>query len=407
MSFKRLGLTLPLVEWAETMGYSEPTPIQKKAIPQALAGRDIVGCAQTGTGKTAAFVLPILQQIPRGNKTKALIITPTRELATQIEEVARGCAIHTGHKAMAVYGGIPYAPQGRKVRRGINLLIATPGRLLDMMRRGDIDLSGVEIFVLDEADRMLDMGFLPDVKIIIKALPQKRQNMLFSATMSPRVLDVINDTLNEPLSIEIGRHSTPVEAVKQTIYPVSAMQKNDLLVELLKRRGLDKVIVFAQTKRRADFLYNLLTRRGITAASIHSDRSQNQRQNALAGFKSGRYRVLVATDIVARGIDVDSVSHVINFDIPSNPEDYVHRIGRTARANADGTAISFLSNEEISNLHGIESLIGQTLRRETLAGFEYVKQPMPISQNRVTKLTARTAFDGGARRSTRRRSRRR
>lgn len=406
MSFKRLGLIPPLAEWAETMGYSEPTPIQNKAIPQALAGRDIIGCAQTGTGKTAAFILPILQRITSGNSIKALIVTPTRELATQIEEVARSCAHYTNHKAMAVFGGVPYAPQSRKVRRGVNVLVATPGRLLDMMRRGDVDLSSVEILVLDEADRMLDMGFLPDIKNIIKTLPQKRQSMLFSATMSPGILDVIDGTLNEPLSIEIGRRSTPVKAIKQAIYPVSAMQKHDLLVELLKLRDLDKVIVFSRTKRRADFLCNVLVRRGIRAALMHSDRSQSQRQAALAGFKSGRFRVLVATDIVARGIDVDGVSHVINFDIPSNPEDYVHRIGRTARANTDGIAISFLSNEEIGNLRDIESLIGQTLKRERLAGFEYERQPT-LSQKRTANVATKVAYDGGARRSVKRRTKRR
>lgn len=406
MSFKRLGLMPPLAEWADTMGYSEPTPIQEKAIPQALVGRDIIGCAQTGTGKTAAFVLPTLQRITRSKVIKALIVTPTRELATQIEEVVCSCAGYTNHRAMAVYGGVPYAPQARKVRRGVDILVATPGRLLDMMRRGDVDLSAIEIFILDEADRMLDMGFLPDVKRIIKALPQKRQSMLFSATVSPRVLDVINGTLNEPLYVEVGRPATPVKAIKQAIYPVNAMQKHDLLVELLKRRGLDRVIVFTRTKRRADFLSRVLARRGVTATIMHSDRSQSQRQTALAGFKSGRFRVLVATDIVSRGIDVDGISHVINFDIPSNPEDYVHRIGRTARASADGIAISFLSNEEIGNLRDIESLIGHRIKREQLTGFEYTGQFIP-SQNRTANVATKVAYDGGARRGMKRRAKRR
>jgi len=406
MSFKRLGLILPLVEWAETMGYSEPTPIQAKAIPKALTGRDVIGCAQTGTGKTAAFILPTLQRVTGSKAIKALVVTPTRELAAQIEEVAHSCTRFTGHRAIAVYGGVPYAPQARKVRRGIDVLVATPGRLLDMLRRGDVDLSSIEIFILDEADRMLDMGFLPDVKRIIRELPQKRQNMLFSATMSPGVSGIINATLNDPITVEIGRRSTPVEAIKQVIYPVSAMQKHDLLVELLKQRGLNRVLVFTRTKRRADFLSRVLMRRGITSALIHSDRSQKQRQDALDRFKTGRIRVLVATDIVARGIDVESISHVVNFDIPSNPEDYVHRIGRTARANARGTAISFLSVEEIGDLHGIESLIGQTLKREKLVGFEYDRQFMP-PQNQVVKTAARLAYDGGARRGTKRRMRRR
>jgi len=406
MTFKRLGLTLPLAEWAETMGYSEPTPIQAKAIPQALAGRDIIGCAQTGTGKSAAFILPVLQRITGKNNVKALIVTPTRELATQIEEVTHSCARFTGHTAVAVYGGVPYAPQARKVRRGVDVLVATPGRLLDMLRRGDVNLSGVEVFILDEADRMLDMGFLPDVKRIVRELPEKRQNMLFSATMSPEILSVIDSTLNDPVTVEIGRRSTPVKAIRQIIYPVSAMQKHDLLIELLKQRGLNKVLVFARTKRRADFLCKVLSQRGITTTAIHSDRSQKQRQIALDGFKAGRVRVLVATDIVARGIDVDAISHVINFDIPSNPEDYVHRIGRTARANAHGTAISLLSGEEVGNLRDIESLIGQTLQREKLKGFEYERQFMP-TQTQTVKVATKVAYDGGARRSIKRRTKRR
>lgn len=407
MSFKRLGLTSSIAEWTETMGYSKPTPIQSQAIPKALAGRDIIGCAQTGTGKTAAFILPALQRISRNGTIKALVVTPTRELATQIEEVACGCAKFTNHSVVAVYGGVPYAPQGRKVRRGVDLLVATPGRLLDMVRRGDVNLSNIEIFVLDEADRMLDMGFLPDVKRIVRELPERRQNMLFSATMSPDILEVIDSTLDNPISVEIGRRSTPAEAIKQVIYPVSAMQKPDLLVELLKQRGLSKVLVFARTKRRADFLSRVLTRRGIASALIHSDRSQKQRQDALAGFKAGRIKVLVATDIVARGIDVDSISHVINFDIPSNPEDYVHRIGRTARANASGTAISFLSTEELGNLRDIESLIGQTLKREKLAGFKYEKHFVPAQSQATSATATKLAYDGGARRSIRRKTRRR
>src|SRR3990172_8879611 len=302
MSFKRLGLALPLAEWAEAMDYSKPTPIQAKAIPQALAGRDIIGCAQTGTGKTAAFMMPVLQRITKNNAIKALVVTPTRELATQIEEVACSCARYTGHNAAAVYGGVPYAPHARKIRRGVDVLVATPGRLLDMVRRGDVNLSSVEIFVLDEADRMLDMGFLPDVKRIITFLPEERQNMLFSATMPPEIATIINTTLCNPIAVEVGRRSTPVEAIQQVIYPVSAMQKHDLLVALLKQRGLDKVLVFTRTKRRADFLHRVLKRRGITAGLMHSDRSQRQRQDTLNGFKAGRVRVLVATHIIPPSI---------------------------------------------------------------------------------------------------------
>jgi ATP-dependent RNA helicase RhlE len=390
MSFKRLGLATPLVEWAETMKFSSPTPIQAKVIPQALVGRDIVGCAQTGSGKTAAFVLPTIQRISDKKVIKALIVTPTRELANQIEEVAISCARNTRHKAFAVYGGVPYAPQGRKIRQGIDVLVATPGRLLEMVRRGDVNLSSVEVFILDEADRMLDMGFLPDVQQIIKSLPTKRQTMLFSATMSRAVYDIINETLDNPVRIEVNK----------------PMQKTDLLVALLRQRDFNKILVFVRTKRRADFLSKVLTRRGIPGAVIHSDRTQKQRQEALDKFKKGRVNILIATDIVARGIDVENISHVINYDIPANPEDYVHRIGRTARANALGTAISLFSGEERVNLRDIETLIGQTIKREKLTGFEYEKQLTP-SANKTGMAPVKVAYDGGARRSVRRKTKRR
>jgi ATP-dependent RNA helicase RhlE len=406
MSFKRLGLATPLVEWAETMKFSSPTPIQAKVIPQALVGRDIVGCAQTGSGKTAAFVLPTIQRISDKKVIKALIVTPTRELANQIEEVAISCARNTRHKAFAVYGGVPYAPQGRKIRQGIDVLVATPGRLLEMVRRGDVNLSSVEVFILDEADRMLDMGFLPDVQQIIKSLPTKRQTMLFSATMSRAVYDIINETLDNPVRIEVNKPSTPAKAIKQAVYPVGAMQKTDLLVALLRQRDFNKILVFVRTKRRADFLSKVLTRRGIPGAVIHSDRTQKQRQEALDKFKKGRVNILIATDIVARGIDVENISHVINYDIPANPEDYVHRIGRTARANALGTAISLFSGEERVNLRDIETLIGQTIKREKLTGFEYEKQLTP-SANKTGMAPVKVAYDGGARRSVRRKTKRR
>ncbi|MDP2211072.1 MAG: DEAD/DEAH box helicase [Candidatus Aquicultor sp.] len=411
MSFKRLGVALPLVEWTEAMGFSEPTPIQKQAIPQALNGRDIIGCAQTGTGKTAAFVLPILQRINSDGVIKALVVTPTRELATQIEAVAQSCSRHTKHRAMAVYGGVPYAPQGRKVSRGIDLLIATPGRLLDMMRRGDVNLSKVEILVLDEADRMLDMGFLPDIKRILKEVPAKRQNMLFSATVTRDVMDVIEDALTNPLLIEISHQKVPVESIKQTVYPVSAMQKSDLLIELLKQRDYNKVVVFTRTKRRADFLSRVLIRKGIQSTIMHSDRSQAQRNAALAGFKANRFQVLVATDIIARGIDVEGISHVVNYDIPSTPEDYVHRIGRTGRASATGTAISLLSHEEVGDLREIERMMGISLNRDKLKGFEYTSQQLP-GMNRpanaaAAKVASKLAYDGGAKRSIKRRTKRR
>ncbi|MCL5291059.1 MAG: DEAD/DEAH box helicase [Actinobacteria bacterium] len=390
------------------MGYTEPTPVQGQAIPHALEGRDIVGRAQTGTGKTAAFVLPTLQRISCSNGIKALIVTPTRELAVQIEEVARGCARFTNHKVAAVFGGAPYLQQQRRVRGGVDMLVATPGRLLDMMRRNDLRLSEIEVFILDEADRMLDMGFLPDIKRIIQALPKKRQNLLFSATMTPGVLSVIAGTLDNPVSIEIGHRSVPVEAIEQSVYPVNGLQKSDLLIELLRWNNLHRVLVFTRTKRRADRLCRTLTRSGIGATTIHSDRSQAQRQAALAGFKAGRHRVLVATDIVARGIDVDAISHVINYDIPTSPEDYLHRIGRTARASARGTAISFLTTEEVTDFRAIETFIGQTLICKDIPGFAYATRYVP-SPSRVARVAVapRLAYDGGARRSTKRRTKRR
>lgn len=408
MSFKRLGLDLNLVESVQVMGYDKPTPIQEEAIPQALAGRDIIGCAQTGTGKTAAFILPTLQRISDKPGIKALVVTPTRELAHQIEEVALACARHTHHSVAAVYGGMPYAPQENKLRRGVDLLVATPGRLLDLMNRGSVDPSNVEVLVLDEADRMLDMGFWPEVSRVIRALPPKRQNLLFSATISPKVLEVIGHTLDRPVSIEIGRVSTPVDLVEQSLYPVDAMQKDELLVALITERAMERVLVFCQTKRRADYLFKMLTRRGLEAAPIHSDLSQAQRLATLAAFRSGSCRVLIATDIVARGIDVDNVSHVINFDIPSNPEDYVHRIGRTARAGETGTAITLFAAEELADLRDIETLIGKRLPCEDLEGFDYMERVMPsIDSAPAPRPRARLVYNGGVRRLSQPRKRRR
>ncbi|MDP1808791.1 MAG: DEAD/DEAH box helicase [Actinomycetota bacterium] len=406
MPFKRLGLDVNLVESVQGMGYDEPTPIQVEAIPHALAGRDIVGCAQTGTGKTAAFILPTLQRISDKPGVKALVVTPTRELAHQIEEVAVACGRYTHHKIVAVYGGVKYMDQEDKLRRGVDMVVATPGRLLDLMNRRTVDLSGVEVLVLDEADRMLDMGFWPDVRRIINVLPPKRQNLLFSATMSAKVLDVIGHTLDRPVAIEIGPRSTPVDSVNQCIYPVDSMQKDELLVELLKKTEMERVLVFSRTKRRADYLAKMLGRRGLAVATIHSDLTQAQRQKTLDGFRNGRHRILIGTDIVARGIDVENISHVINFDMPSNPEDYVHRIGRTARAGESGTAISLFAAEELADLRDIESFIGKRLPVEDLEGFDYVDRFVPDDTTNPPRPRARLAYNGGARRMTQRRRRR-
>jgi ATP-dependent RNA helicase RhlE len=398
MSFADLGLEPGLLKAVEGLGYTEPTPIQEQAIPVALTGRDILGCAQTGTGKTAAFILPALQIMGRRKSIGTLVVTPTRELAGQIEEVARSCSKHTGQRIAAVYGGVGYEPQIKKLRRGVELLVATPGRLLDLQQRGDVDLSQVEILVLDEADRMLDMGFWPDVRRIISFLPEKRQNMLFSATLSKDVMRVADPMLRNPLRVEVAPSATPVEAVTQAVYPVAEIQKVDLLVRLLEKEQLDRVLVFTRTKHRADRLCRHLERSRIKGTAIHSNRTQAQRQRALDGFKDGTYRVLVATDIVARGIDVDRISHVINYDLPSQAQDYVHRIGRTARAGASGTAITFLAAEQANELRDIELLLGESLPCKDLDGFAYMERHVPDPDRVARKPKPRLVYNGSARR---------
>jgi len=405
--FENLGLEERLLKGVKAMGYTEPTPIQEQAIPIALEGKDIVGCAQTGTGKTAAFILPLLQRMSRERGIKALVVTPTRELAGQIVDVAKDCTKFTGQKVTAVYGGVGYQPQKDKLRRGVDLLVATPGRLLDLQGRGDVDLSKVEVLVLDEADRMLDMGFWPDVKRIINLMPSKRQNLLFSATMSHQVLGVVGSTLNNPVRIDVAPSATPIEAIEQMVYPVGSTQKGELLVRLLEERDLDRVLVFTRTKHRADRVCRTLSRKGIKGVAIHSNRTQPQRQQALDGFKQGKYRVLVATDIVARGIDVDNISHVINFDLPNKAEDYVHRIGRTARAGNDGTALSFLSAEEASSLREIEGLIGTTLPCEDVEGFDYDYRVVPSADRQAVKPRKKLVYNGGALSGKRKRGRKR
>ena len=375
MSFDNLGLDPRLLQAVGAMGYAAPTPIQEQSIPAIVAGRDVVGCAQTGTGKTAAFVLPTLQRVSSGNrKPVALIVTPTRELAVQIEGVARQASRFTQHRVAVVYGGVGYQPQAKALRRGVDILVATPGRLLDLCNQRDCDLSQVQVLVLDEADRMLDMGFWPDVKRIMDLLPARRQNLLFSATMSPEVMRVAGSTLHEPVSIDVSPPSKPIDKIAQSVYPVGSQQKIDLLLSIINDHKLERVLVFTRTKHRADRVARTLERAGISGAAIHGNRSQSQRQQALDGFKRGRTRVLVATDIVARGIDVDGISHVINFDLPTVPEDYVHRIGRTARAGKSGIAFSLLAPEEHDQLREIEKTIGATINCEDLEGFTYSEQ---------------------------------
>ncbi len=397
MPFSSLGLRAGLLDAVQALEYQAPTPIQAQAIPLALAGRDLVGCAQTGTGKTAAFVLPVLQRLSGRKGITALVVTPTRELARQIEEVAKSCARHTKHRVTAVYGGVGYQPQVQTLRKGVDMLVATPGRLLDLHTRGDVDLSRVEVLVLDEADRMLDMGFWPDVRRIIGLLPAQRQNMLFSATLSPDVMRVANPILHDPARVEVAPSATPVDTVTQAVYPVNSFQKTDLLIRLLDKQHLERVLVFTRTKHRADRLCRHLANNGIRGAAIHSNRTQAQREAALSGFKKGQCRVLVATDIVARGIDVDGISHVINYDLPANPDDYIHRIGRTARAGARGTAISFLAAEEAKELRDIEVLLGEPLECRDLEGFNYLERLVPDPQ-RTAVRKPRTVYAGRGRR---------
>ena len=399
--FGDLGLEGAILDAVEALGYDMPTPIQEQAIPQVLDGRDVVGCAQTGTGKTAAFVLPILQRLGRGEGVRALVVTPTRELCAQIDEVARACCKHTGQHVVAVYGGVPYEPQMKAVRRGVDLVIATPGRLLDMIQRGDLTLSKVEIVVLDEADRMLDMGFWPDVQRIIRKLPERRQNLLFSATMSRGVLEAVRDTLRDPVRIQIGEVAMPVDEVNQAVYPVTAEQKTELLIGFLRHHKPVRTLIFTRTKHRADRLEAHLAKHGIKGTIMHSNRTQSQREKALEGFKNGRYSVLIATDIVARGIDVDGISHVVNFDIPMKPEDYVHRIGRTARAGASGEAVILLTAEDVHELKAIERLIGSEIERRDLPGFEYEHRHIPDSKD-VPKRPGKMLYRGGAQRAMQR-----
>jgi len=404
LSFDNLGLSPRLLEAVAAMGYTRPTPIQRDAIPYVVEGRDVVGCAQTGTGKTAAFVLPLMQRIEsKPGGPRALVVTPTRELAGQIEGVALEVAKLTKHRVAVVYGGVGYEPQIKALKRGVDVLVATPGRLLDLIERKVCNLSNVEILVLDEADRMLDMGFWPQVRKIIAGVPASRQNLLFSATMSADVQRIVSSTLHDPVRVEVAPANTPIELIEQRVYPVGGQQKSQLLVHLINENNLDRVIVFTRTKHRADRVAKVLHQNGIKCAAIHGDRSQSQRQAALDGLKAGRVRVLVATDVVARGIDIDDVSHVVNYDLPNTPEDYVHRIGRTARAGKTGTAVSLLSPEEHEALRDIEVKIGAILQTHDAVGFDYSQQRLVPNPERAATRAVRTVFSSSRGRGRRRR----
>ena len=378
MPFTTFGLSDPLVQGILATGYTAPTEIQSQAIPAAITGRDIIGCAQTGTGKTAAFVLPILDRLihtPVATRrvAKALILTPTRELALQIEKAIQGYGLFVDLRTLAIYGGINIKGQLNTLKRGVDIVVATPGRLMDHMGRGTIDLKYIEVLVLDEADRMLDMGFINDVQRIVSVLPRKRQTMLFSATISQEVKLLAAEMQKSPKIIQIGRPRNPIETITQHVYPVRKEQKMDLLIHMLGRPNMYSVLVFSRTKRGADKINRRLKRAGVVSVAIHSGRTQGQRLLAMDGFKRGKYQVMVATDIAARGIDIEGISHVINYDVPAFAEDYVHRIGRTGRATALGDAITFVSYDEQKYLRKIESFIGCEFKSEICEGFAYTK----------------------------------
>ncbi len=383
MSFASLGLSDALVRAVADAGYTQPTPIQSQAIPIVLSGKDLLGGAQTGTGKTAAFVLPILQRLAaapapaaetgkRGpaRKIRALILTPTRELAAQVEESVRTYGKHSGFSSLPVYGGVSINPQIDRLRRGVDILVATPGRLLDHCGQRTVDLSAVEILVLDEADRMLDMGFIPDIRRILAVLPKRRQNLLFSATFAEPIRALADTLLTSPASIQVTPRNSTVETIKQTVHPVDAGRKAELLVHLVKEGNWFQVLVFTRTKHGANKLAARLEKSGVPALAIHGNKSQNARTRALADFKNAKLQVLVATDIAARGLDIEQLPHVVNFDMPHVPEDYVHRIGRTGRAGATGEAVSLVGREEMGLLRDIERVIKRSIPRVVIAGFE-------------------------------------
>lgn len=383
MPFKALGLDAKILQAIAEAGYTEPTPIQAAAIPPIIAGNDLIGIAQTGTGKTAAFTLPILTRLAmaQGKRgTKVLILAPTRELVVQIEENVLAYAKHLPLTIAKVFGGVGERPQINSLRAGCDIVIATPGRLLDLMGQGHGDFSGLQHLVLDEADRMLDMGFLPSIKRIVQKMPRKRQTLLFSATLSKEIEALTHEFQHQPKIVQIGRRSNPAETVTQLVYEVPVHLKPALLSHLLKDDSLDMVLVFTRTKHGADRVARKLEQTGIRCATLHANRSQNQRLKALADFKSGEVRVLVATDIAARGIDVDGISHVVNYDFPMHAEDYVHRIGRTGRAKAIGDAISFISPEDQSALRSLEKFIGRGLVRKKAENFDYHASAPPRAE---------------------------
>ena len=399
MPFSTFGLHPDLLRGVKELGFQRPTPIQNDAIPPAMAGKDVLAAAATGSGKSAAFLLPILHRLigKKRGTTRALILTPTRELAAQIDEHLRDLAVHTPLSGAAVFGGVGMGPQEHAFRSGVDVLVATPGRLLDHFQHGYAKLEGLEILVLDEADRMLDMGFLPDIRRVLRHLPVKRQTLFFSATLPQAIVELSRDMLKNPAMISIERKAAPATGITQSVFPVAQDLKMPLLETLLERGEIRSAIVFTRTKHRANRVFEQLERKKVNVARIHGNRSQMQRTEALNGFKAGKYRILVATDIAARGIDVEALSHVVNFDVPNIPEDYIHRVGRTARAEMTGDAITFVAPDEENDLRAIERAINKRLPRVTVPDFDYKQRPaekleIPI-QERIAAIRARKAED--------------
>ncbi len=397
MPFSTLKLDPSLVKALKELGFTRPTPIQADAIPPALAGRDVLACAMTGSGKTYAFLLPILHRLlerPRG-RTRALVLTPTRELAAQIVEALNDVTVHTPLTGAAVHGGVGMGPQEHAFRSGVDVIVATPGRLLDHFKSPYAKLGALEYLVLDEADRMLDMGFLPDIRRVLRHLPAKRQTLFFSATMPPPIATLTREMLHDPATINLQRQAAPAVGITQAVYPVPQELKGALLVALLERGEMEEALAFTRTKHRANRLQAFLVKAGVKAERIHGNRSQAQRTDALQGFKAGKFRVLVATDIASRGIDVEALGHVVNFDVPLVPEDYIHRVGRTARAELTGEAFTFVAPEEEPALRAIERAVGKRLPRVTLPDFDYAAKPagqleVPLEQ-RIAEIRARKA----------------
>ncbi len=373
-AFSALTLHPDLLKGIQDLGFQQPTPIQAQAIPAILAGRDLIGCAQTGTGKTAAFVLPILHRLlqhPGRGNVRALIVAPTRELALQSMDHLKALSRYVPLKGAAIFGGVPMDPQIKALAAGVDIISATPGRLLDHVYNGRIDFVDLEVFVLDEVDRMLDMGFLPDIQKIVKLLPPKRQNLAFSATVPDAVRALAHEILRDPVTIQVGARSAPAVGIRHAIYPVPRHLKSELLLELLREQGMTSVLVFTRTKSYASRLSDWLRRHNVKVSVLHGDRSQSQRLQALSQFRRGRTQVMVATDIAARGLDIEDITHVINFDIPTTPEDYIHRIGRTARADATGDAFTLVDHDEEPQVADIERALHRALPRVKLPHFNY------------------------------------